>query len=833
MDQLTLRFRDRAKTSLQQLLTRVMPPAPISALPQSPVTSGTRGVFSVAANSAGNPVDVLKNDFGIDTAGLTLISIGAARYGTALISGGIVLYSPAKDFQGADFFVYTVMDAQFGQAQGTVSIVVGGSPSISSTPPPPAPTPMATTAPPPTPHPLQAAINTGLPLTQPVYARQMGVVTRHSFLRGLSINGARPVLRFMGSAEEKGGLLVKGADLTVENLELWDAASASSGNGAGIRFEPANGTACNITVRDSAFRYCENGILGPDNELGGGVLTIERCEFDRNGRFGSGQEHGIYIGPAAHLIVNDSYFHDTYTGHELKSRAKKSTLTNSRFGSVTSRASYEAEFPDGGDVSITGCTFIQSPGTDNDFMLGFGAEWVQARAHPVNRMIVRNCVFWNFKADGYVVRVNLAVPAAQIEFHNCTFINFTNTWAVQYAPATVAAMGTGNRVLTLAQGIAEYPNAPALPAAQNVPQISIADAKAGNLPVRQWREVAGTRIDEGLDLTAINPFNGYSPAAQARNIIDAWGGCTLRGNEAVLHGTGHSDGAITARAAFDFKAFTWRWATPQSAPQVVGLLSPDNSYWPRDTAQPWFTRAVTPEESNKNTFKVAGVDRVLTGQLPDGNPAIWHGWTNAFTLPDGRFGTFNKTWDIPLFDPATGKWTFTRFPNVYTENYSVRAHVDTVTNTVYALTADFKIFEFDASNLGFKTSRTIARAPSHSCIVGREIWYFSGGHGDTILQFDMDTKAVTESRLDYPLAHQGMQFDDSTGCVYDPAVGVIRMDRLGALWSVDVSTKTCSKFAGVEGAPMPRNGIWSRFFVRDSVLYALPAGDRGVHAMKL
>ncbi len=707
--------------------------------------------------------------------------------------------------------------------------------------PAPAPTPAA---PPPAPatNPLQSAVNAGV-FNSPEYFRQTAVVTKATTLSGVVVNGQRPRVRFMGAAEGKGGLLVKGAKLTIENVELWEAASVSSGNGAAIRFEAAGGVPCDILARNVAFRYNENGLLGPDLVTGGGVIELVDCEFDRNGRMGSGQEHGIYIGKAAHLIVNRCHFHDTYTGHELKSRAVKSTLINSTFGSPESRASYEAEFPNGGDVSIARCTFIQSPRTDNTFVLGYGAEWTQANAAPVNKLIVRDCVFWNFHKDGYALRVDPKVPSAQIEFHNCTFINFTQTWSAEYRIETVLARGMGNRALTLEQGYAEFPNGPRLKTPANIAVLPPPPAGEGwgggtsfanALPVREWVEVAGTRMADQLDISAIAGLEHLSAKSQLPNLINAWGGAVRVGNDIICHGTGHGTGAINARAAFSLDTFQWRWVSPQSAQAIMAQVNPYNVAWPKDPAPTWHTRPVTPAEDKKNTVPVNGVQRVLAGQLPDSQPAAFHGWNNAFVLPDGRFGSFYRTADIAVYEPGTQRWTFHPFPNLRNDSHAMMVQVDEKNSHVYALINGKELLQFNGGG-AFELVATHKRpiGCTHAVRVGREVWYFGGTHGDQLVIFDLDTRAIAHTQLTFPANHAGQHFQDCAAVAYDPMVGIVRMDRLGQMFTVDPNTMMCEPFK-VNGPNLsPVNGLWTRFGFHKGMLWALPDGARGLFLLKL
>jgi outer membrane protein OmpA-like peptidoglycan-associated protein len=81
-------------------------------------------VATVAANSTANAIDVLANDRDPDGNALSIASVSQPAHGTATISGGKVLYTPAAGYSGADSFTYTVTDGYCGTKSATVSLTV-------------------------------------------------------------------------------------------------------------------------------------------------------------------------------------------------------------------------------------------------------------------------------------------------------------------------------------------------------------------------------------------------------------------------------------------------------------------------------------------------------------------------------------------------------------------------------------------------------------------------------------------------------------------------------------------------------------------------------------
>ncbi|MBW7886379.1 MAG: tandem-95 repeat protein, partial [Caldilineaceae bacterium] len=81
-------------------------------------------VFTVVEDSADNLLDVLANDTDIDGDALSLVSVGQAGHGTAVIAGTTIVYTPAPDFYGIDTFPYGISDGHGGLATAVVTLTV-------------------------------------------------------------------------------------------------------------------------------------------------------------------------------------------------------------------------------------------------------------------------------------------------------------------------------------------------------------------------------------------------------------------------------------------------------------------------------------------------------------------------------------------------------------------------------------------------------------------------------------------------------------------------------------------------------------------------------------
>lgn len=204
-------------------------------------------------------------------------------------------------------------------------------------------------------------------------------------LRG--VGPTRPRLIASGaSAEGKGIWVIRGGQITVENIEF-RGARVPDKNGAGIRFEQGQ-----LLVRNCKFEDNENGILS-----GGGAamqLTIENSEFGHNGA-GDGRSHNIYIGHIQKLTVTGSYFHHAKVGHLLKSRALESYIFYNRLTDETGgKASYELDLPNGGIAYVVGNLIEQNSQTENSNIITFGIEGYQKKGsnelYLINNTIVDN-----------------------------------------------------------------------------------------------------------------------------------------------------------------------------------------------------------------------------------------------------------------------------------------------------------------------------------------------------------------------------------------------------------------------------------------------------------
>jgi hypothetical protein len=168
----------------------------------------------------------------------------------------------------------------------------------------------------------------------------------------------------------KKGILIVDASTTIKGFSFSGASiSASDGNnGAGIRYQGGN-----LTLINDYFTNNQNGLLATPMVAGTGTIDIENSEFSANGA-GDGYSHNIYVGNVASLTFNQSYSHDTKVGHDIKSRAQVTTITNSRIQDGGGTASYSVDLPNGGRAVIRDNVIQQGANTQNPSIIAFGEE---------------------------------------------------------------------------------------------------------------------------------------------------------------------------------------------------------------------------------------------------------------------------------------------------------------------------------------------------------------------------------------------------------------------------------------------------------------------------
>ena len=116
-DRFTYTISDgRGGTATATVTVVVAPPAN-----QPPVAVDDAATTTVALPVA---IDVLANDSDPDGDPLSITAITAPSGGSAVESGGVIVYTPVQSFSGTDVFTYTIGDGRGGSATARVTVVV-------------------------------------------------------------------------------------------------------------------------------------------------------------------------------------------------------------------------------------------------------------------------------------------------------------------------------------------------------------------------------------------------------------------------------------------------------------------------------------------------------------------------------------------------------------------------------------------------------------------------------------------------------------------------------------------------------------------------------------
>ena len=189
-----------------------------------------------------------------------------------------------------------------------------------------------------------------------------------SIYHDLTIQGVGGLAKLQAVAQPPNGkaILTVNGNITIDHLEFTGAA-VPHGNGAGIRYE--SGT---LTITRSWFHHNQNGILAASSA--GGTITIDHSEFNNNGN-SDGLTHNIYVNDIARLTITNSYFHAPQGGHEIKSRARETIITNNRIqDGPDTVGNYSIDLPNGGAATISGNVIEKGAQAQNRTFVHLGGE---------------------------------------------------------------------------------------------------------------------------------------------------------------------------------------------------------------------------------------------------------------------------------------------------------------------------------------------------------------------------------------------------------------------------------------------------------------------------
>jgi hypothetical protein len=195
-----------------------------------------------------------------------------------------------------------------------------------------------------------------------------------------------------------------GVDVVIIGFDI-SGAQVPHGNGAAIRYE--GGT---LILDGVAIHHNQNGLLAAPDPTG--RITITNSSFTANGS-GTGKTHGIYVNQIGQFTLANSTVTGTAVGHQVKSRAAATTITNSLLADGTAgTGSYLIDLPNGGKAVIQGNTLQKGPSAQNPHGISFGAE---GNLHPASSLAVKgNTLVTDRLGQGAAIR-NVTGATAQVE----------------------------------------------------------------------------------------------------------------------------------------------------------------------------------------------------------------------------------------------------------------------------------------------------------------------------------------------------------------------------------------------------------------------------------
>ncbi len=311
--------------------------------------------------------------------------------------------------------------------------------------PTPTPTPVPTPTPTPTPGTKSVCVDatcTYTTIASAFAAAKNGstITISGEWTAGGALTASNVTVKGNGTAHLKGGavqgkaiIVTSGQNTTIENIECSNAAVPDE-NGACIRHQGSG-----LTVRNVNFHDNQNGIL---SSADGGNILIEGSTFERNGFNGDGgYAHGIYIngGNTELTIRNSKFLRSKLGGHEIKSRAAKTTIENTVIATLDGVDSRNIDIPNGGQVIIRNSVIEQGPNSENSNSVGIGHEGL---THTVNSVLLENNYIILERSGTNVMLQTPGMPTPVVRGNTIiggTNPGGTNTWYQSRSAAGIAA----------------------------------------------------------------------------------------------------------------------------------------------------------------------------------------------------------------------------------------------------------------------------------------------------------------------------------------------------------------------------------------------------------
>jgi hypothetical protein len=200
------------------------------------------------------------------------------------------------------------------------------------------------------------------------------------------------------------GTSVTSPTVTIDGFDFSGATTPSGSNAAGVMYQSGF-----LTLSNDSFHNNQDGVRG--GPIASGVVLIDHCEFYNNG-INDGLTHDLYIGIMPQFTIQNSYIHDALGGHEIKSRALNTVVSNNRIFDNTSSSSYSVDIPQSGNVTITNNILQQGTAAANPAILAYGEETGVTQNPGRTISVSNNTIVNDLTAQTPVVMFNFSTATA-------------------------------------------------------------------------------------------------------------------------------------------------------------------------------------------------------------------------------------------------------------------------------------------------------------------------------------------------------------------------------------------------------------------------------------
>ena len=229
------------------------------------------------------------------------------------------------------------------------------------------------------------------------YTNDFPLVTRPMTIE-TTVIGKPVILNATIPLPNQKGIILNLSNLIVDGLTFQGAAisNALGGNGAGIRDQNTTTggisvAAAYLVVLNSTFVNNQEGILTGNNSSQS--IIIANSTFANNGNANMSYfQHALYVNRAGSLTVTGSVFCGQLIGHDIKSRAMLTTVSDNQLydgqadpaiGCRAGSTSFAIDIANGGITIISGNIITQGVASQNSKLIDYGEEGLLFNANSL------------------------------------------------------------------------------------------------------------------------------------------------------------------------------------------------------------------------------------------------------------------------------------------------------------------------------------------------------------------------------------------------------------------------------------------------------------------